>query len=182
MKGASDVATELSPEISPTIQLEGPTAEWDFLKSTRLCATGVSVNGNVGFVSLFRAINPAGSAVIATVTAMIVSVGGATQVRMLLGRETVGLTAGENNVRDSRWRPLSVLLQTAVTVGFSNTAASGGDDTLLHALLASNAPFTYSVPFLLLPGDSVDVFTVNQNVQMQVSLAWRERQLPRLEE
>jgi len=181
-KGVSDVAGELSPEISPTIQLEGPTADWAFLKHVRLAGSAFNVAAGAGFRSVGRIVNPVGSSTLALFTLVGVSVTVATQVILSLGNEVNIGGVLATTVRDSRWTPLANTSRTSLVVSVSNSSASGGLGVVYRQELANLNAFQYREPFLLLPGDSLDVFTLNINTAIQVSLAWEERQLPVLEE
>ena len=68
MVGQLEVAAELSPEVSPTVELESAqNQEWDFLKGVKQCATSEEIAANAGAGGQFRLRNPPDSGTLATV-------------------------------------------------------------------------------------------------------------------
>lgn len=183
MKGITEVSGELSPEVSPTIQLEGPTAEWSFLKGVRLAASGFRRTGAVGTLSSLRLRNPPGSGIIAVVTLLTVSADQDTDFELRIGTETAALPlVVATAVRDSRWNMQGVLAQNALDLSVTNAAGSiGGETPIARVGVLGGTTFIYSVPIVLVPGDSIDGGLNTSDRTLVFSLAWSERQLPALE-
>lgn len=184
MKGVVEVGGELSPEISPTIQLEGPTAEWAFLKGVRLCGASSVVDAVVAQRSIIRLRNPPNSAVIAVVTFVeyqTPAVGGVTLQKgvSILDLATLGITA----LRDQRWAPAIPGLNRSTLV-LSTTNAGGvpvGPDVLWNPTLLGNTTGQYLVPIVMVPGDHIDLSGDGTNQLVRGALAWHEREVPALE-
>ena len=183
MKGVTEVAGELSPEISPTFVLEGPGAEWDFLKAVRGCRCADEQLGAVGFASVFRLRNPVGSGVIAVVDAVAVTPEGTVQIGVARGQifgELANLLV--TVVPDLRWGAVGA---TTTTLIFSSAAAGGGPggDVIARARPLGLTEWLYREPIVLMPGTNLDwgmgFGSTNENVHGWA--AWRERQLPALE-
>lgn len=181
-KGESIVAGELSPEVSPTIQLESSTAEWAFLKHVRLSALATRVAPGVGFLSILRLRNPADSGAIAVIEKLILTIGTTDLLILTLGTTPTDLTAVATTVRDSRWDAGGAVGQNALVASSSNAiAAFTGTATILEIEFVANTPFTYDIPFLLLPGRMFEVGATGNNTRLNAVVAWRERSLPALE-
>ncbi len=181
-KGSSLVASELAAEISPTFELEGPTAEWAFLKGVRLAAASTRVTAGVGD-SRWRLRNPANSGCIAVVGPIVFSLGAAGRYRIRMGIETTDVGGVLTTaVRDTRWNAEGVQRNALVFSSANAAGAVGGNATLLDAFVLSLTSFTYTPTFVLNPGDSVDGGSVSSAVEVLVGLAWTERGLPALEQ
>jgi len=182
MKGQQEVASELSPEISPTWQLEGPTADWDFLKEVRLCIASSNTAGAAGFSTRFRLRNPANSAVLAVLESVRFVVASPAAIQLLYGVATVDLSiAGGSFVRDHRWRSTSATFRTTCLFSTDNTGDAVNGQVVHRTEVLIDSPEIFKEPFVLNPGDSFDFTTVAQNVRARLTFAWRERQLPALE-
>jgi len=184
MKGAEVVAGDLSPEISPTIELEGPTAEWSFLKAVRLQATNVVIAGAAATLSMCRLRNPLASGVIAVVDRISYSInGGGQNFRIVIGRDQVDLAiGGPTEVRDSRWQNDAILSRSALSFSSTNLGVLfGGNTVISEHRISSTTIYTYDTPIVLNPGDSLEAGSTSVNSGLQVSWAWQERMVPPLE-
>lgn len=182
MAGSSIVSAELSPEISPTVQLEGPVAEWEFLKGVRLAGSGQNITAGAVNPSSIRLLNPVGSGCIATVTRLLYSTSGIQQMSVFLGGAAVNIGAVvATGVRDSRWNAGGATGQNALILSITN---SGGVLVGQRMYLArTNPDLTVILPtsYVLLPGDNLDVSGFSNNTAIQASFEWSERGLPELE-
>jgi len=183
MKGASDVATELSPEVSPVIVLEQAGAEWEFLQGVRLCGVSTLLLGVAANRSILRLRNPLRSGVIATVTQTEYVSTALPDVNLQRGREQVDLaTIGATAVRDTRWGPQSALFRTALQASSTNGGAvPAGEDVLWRIRTLANTRNIYSSHYVLIPGDSVDLSTVTVNTPIIGTFTWKERPVAPLE-
>jgi len=183
MKGASDVATELSPEISPVIVLEQAGAEWEFLQGVRICGVRANIAGAVANRSILRLRNAANSGVIATVTGVEYTAEATATIDLTKGRAAADLTiTGATAVRDHRWRPSSVLFRTALLASFENAGAvPAGEDVLWEVRALANTRLAYPHQVVLIPGDSLDLATVTVNVTFRPVFTWKERPVAALE-
>ena len=182
MKGVASVASELSPEISPTIQLEGPTAEWDFLKQVRGCRCAFNLPPNVAGQSRFRLVNLPGSGVIAVIKLLSINPNPIATLQINRGQVFGGLTDSRVTVvPDLRWGAVGA---TTTTMQFSSdnaTAAGPAGDLIAVSAILANTEFTYGEEIVLIPGTSLDWGTAEQNIRLRTFVAWTERQLPALE-
>lgn len=184
MAGQVEVSGELSPEISPVLLLEGPTAEWAYLKGLRLSAASAEIGASVGNIGGWRLRNPVDSGAIAVLEGTLFTVDTSSiRVVLTLGQETVDLASiAETTVRDSRWGPSGVTGRNALILSTQALAAPPGQDRgLYNSRMIAAAEAGYEVPVVLMPGDAVDGATVGTNIAIQLSLWWTERALPRLE-
>jgi len=184
MKGQETVAGELSPEISPTFQLEGPSAEWDFLKAVRGGRCTAQLTPQVGFNSRFRLRNPQNSGVIAVVTLVGMTVANPSNVGIARGQIFAELSGAEVTVvPDLRWGAIGTTTTALIFSSDNLTAAGPGGDLFVSARIASAAPFKNTEEVVLIPGTNLDWGTLSliTNIGMFGWAAWRERQLPALE-
>lgn len=184
MKGQEQVSGELSPEISPTIELEGPSAEWDFLKGVRGAAVGLDLAGVVANISVARLRNPVDSGVIATIRAF--NWGLVTNGEILAARGTevvdLGLSTVGTTVLDQRWQtgtsPQSATLICSVT----NLDAVGVvGRVFFRSPILSRVVFPYPLEIVLVPGTNLDWSPSAVNVRLFANAFWNERHLPALE-
>ena len=182
MKGVSDVATELSPEVSPTWELESPTAEWDFLKGKKLCIATATVAAAVGFQAAIRLRNPATSGVLAVLEAVVWVTNPADNTSVRYGIANVDLsTAGGTLVRDHRWLSSSATVRAALLFSADNTGDTVAGQVVHRTSRAADVEAQLPGGFVLTPGDSIDLQTGSVNIGLRATYIWSERQLPELE-
>ena len=185
MKGVTDVAGELSPEVSPTWAIEDNAPEWQYLKGVRL----VGAAGGQGFVAgqspRYQLVNPAGSGVLATVT--------------FVALETVGVQAGfiirfansvlpnlttveQNGPRDSRWGIPGTSISPLIFSG-ENSASLHTAGFLLYSGIhhPEGTVAEYTIPVVMAPGSSLLWGSTTQNITSLSSVAWSERGIAALE-
>lgn len=182
MAGSPVVAAELSPEISPTIQLEGPSAEWAFLKGVRLAASGLAITAAAGTGSTVRLRNPLNSACIAVITAIGLSADSIQDFQIRLGQTDVNFGGVLlSTVRDSRWGQVGATGRNALIVSATNTLPPAVGEDISRWRGAAGITVYYPSEIVLAPGDNLDMGGRTANIPMQVNLAWAERGLPELE-
>lgn len=177
MKGQEQVASELSPEISPTWQLEGPTAEWAFLKSVRLAGGAQDIVNVIGNRSILRLRNPAGSGVIGVVDFISYSAELTSIALLRFGQITVdlpGITAV--TARDQRWEPGGVL-STTLRMSFANGGEVPSGRILWRERTLANVGISYNQPIVLTPGTNLDLSATTLNITLDVTFVWKERRL-----
>ena len=184
MKGTEMVAAELSPEISPTVQLEhADDPEWDFLKDVRNCAVTERISANAAGGGQMLLLNPPGSGVIAVIRTLIFAGTGTIQITARLLVNPAPLVNSSLTVAlDTRWETTAVLTQSALTASFVNNAAIGtGVGTVyLNQTLASR-PQTWNARIVLTPGFGLAFGAITVDQVVHASAYWHERQLPALE-
>ena len=184
MKGQTVVAGELSPEISPTFNLENPTAEWDFLKGVRGCVCTDELAAGVGFTSRFRLRNPQDSGVIAEVSLLEMSGTLNPEFSVARGQIFGELTqALVTVVPDLRWGSVGTTTTALLFSGDNASAAGPAGDLIATTKVINNTVWSYRVPIVLVPGTSLDwgLSAGSTNSRVFTHAAWKERQLPALE-
>ena len=182
MKGVSEVAGELSPELSPTWQVEGITVEWDFLKGKKLCVATATVAAAVGFQSVIRLRNPATSRVLAVLDEVVWVTDPADSSSVRYGIANVDLSvAGGTLVRDHRWEASSATVRAALLFSTDNTGDTVDGQLVHRTSRAADVEAQLPGKIVLTPGDSVDLATGAVNVALQATYIWSERRLPDLE-
>ncbi len=183
-KGQEMVAPELSPEVSPTIQLEGTTPEWDFLKSVRRCGVGTRLAAAVGFTSVFRIRNPLTSGIIATVDLIETSYSTA---GLLFNMGLLEIDASlplpsSSLVMDQRWGSLGAGNQTALIMSADNTTAVfTAGRVFVRSRTEVNSPLRYKQGVVLPPGFAIVWGSTTLNIDVSTFVSWRERGVPLLE-
>lgn len=177
MKGVSDVASELSPEIAPALILESERPEWAFLKNEKLMGATYVQGNAAGLGSACRLRNPAGSGVMAVFSAIAV------------GTDAVGTNLIERNTdqgnlatvlptvsRDTRFAALntSALIQSSDNVG-----ASG--ESFASFFTETRVAHFYLEAIVLLPGFQLQISGLSLNVSIRGYWVWLEKRLDILE-
>jgi len=186
MVGQIDVAAELSPEVSPTIELETAlNQEWDFLKGVKQCATSESVDANVLAGGQFRLRNPTGSGVLATMHEITLT-GSLVGQRWAIhvGPQTADLlNTALTTARDGRWARPGQLQASVLIPTF--TAASGavptGAGTIARWNTTADQPFSYFEQIIIPPGDAVTFGSLTANGVVALTASWHERGVQPLE-
>lgn len=185
MKGVQQVSGEMSPEISPTWQVEGSTPEWDFLKGVRRCGTGARLAGVAGFISKFRLRNPITSGVLAVIDLLDVNLatGGIFVTVSLIETETNLAGLAFSTVMDRRWRPSGVATQTALIFSAQATdnVAPEGGAVFVRTRSNPNVSMQYTQGIVLPPGIGIEWGGTTFQMDISCYLAWRERAVPALE-
>jgi len=183
MAGVTSVAAELAPEVSPTIELEGQSVEWNFLKAVRDVYVGQTIAGSALNISKWRFRNPVDSGVVAVMEYVeLVPTGGTAVLALNVSQVTVDLdTVQPTAVPDSRWGPLTTG-RSALVVTFQNSdpTVPGGQAVATSRALDSVA-WQYPREILLLPGVALDAGSQSINRQVHGTFKWRERHIPVLE-
>jgi len=184
MAGTTMVASELSPEISATIQLEGESAEWDYLKAVRKSKCTRTLSGAVGFNTLFRLRNPPDSGVIAVVDQVSMSnIQGSAALTIAAGQELGDLATLATTVTpDRRW---GIGVNTATLIfSMQNTVAAGpSGDEIANSVRGVNEEWLYRSEIVVLPGTTVNWGTAIGTTDRGLAAyaTWKERALPLIE-
>jgi len=185
MSGVENVASHLSPEVSPTWQLESADDQWAFLKDVKVMGVTEFVQAGVGAASFSRIRNPVNSGVIAIIKFLTAQPGAAAAMAVHVGPQTVDLTnTSLGAARDTRWPVSPTANQSAmrITFEFAGAAPTLGGGTLLRVLNVGNVPMEYPFDIILTPGFAVDWGGTTIDVAMNVMAVWQERNLPALED
>lgn len=184
MKGQDVVAGELSPEISPTVELGGNGPEWHFLRDDRIQICNIEQAPVVGQPSSWRMVNPATSNIVAVVEGIDWNVTQDTEQDLTL--DTVLTPLAQPSfpiIRDTRWANLNTV---PPTVSMSPLVFSSGGVTvtgsiLWHARLVPTTINHQELNFVLGPGFSLNGGNGNDNLRVVWTIYWRERRLPPIE-
>jgi hypothetical protein len=179
LKGATDVAGELSPEISPVFVLEDCRADWQFLKGEHLITCSTLVLAEVGLEPVIRIINPAGNTAIATMDTFWYSLGNAGGEMEIRESSTLAAlpTLSPTHSRDSRYLSTEA---SSMVVSFDAVAPAG--TVLWQGITSSTAlqrPLHF--PYVIAPGHGIDFGSTSQNQIMRLSVVWHERPVSALE-
>ncbi len=180
MSGASDVTTELAPEISAILTLEQERAEWEFLKGQRLMSCPAVIPGAALLVSAHRLRNPAASGVVAVISSIhIAQTGGAAEViRLTRAAESADLASLTPTVaRDTRYPGIN---QSALIASAGNPEIFAGDVWHVSVSLTGDTKNIY-VPFVLTPGNQIDATTNSDNFSLEITWHWLEKRLDQLQ-
>jgi len=179
MKGIEIVASELSPEVSPTWTIEDNAIEWGYLKSVRYASAGTIQGGATGKISTIRLRNPANSGVLVVIDQIAMGLGSIDYISVFFS-PTVdqGQLAGTINCGtvDGRWK----MRQPAAAMSHENAAAAGVF-TLYYSRTASDAVILYDRQIVMPPKSSIDVTTASTNVTLSANFFWHERTISALE-
>jgi len=185
-KGQEVVAGELSPEISPTFQLEAalPSLEWYYLKGVKALGFAQTIGANALAGGHARLTNPLGSGVLGIVTLAAVSATADITWAVALQEDVALLgSAGLGSARDGRWPIPAALTQSALLVSF--TAAAGAVPTGAGALgtgvILSRHEAQYDSQVVVPPGFSLDWGSNTANVFVAIRADWFERPVAPLE-
>ena len=186
MVGQLDVASELSPEVSPTWQLESAlNQEWDFLKGVRQCSSSESIDPNVGGGGQFRLRNPLTSRALATVHQIVLTGDVAGQRWAIhVGPQSADLVnTSLSTARDGRWSQPGALQASVLIASFQNAvgAVPTGAGTIARWNSVANVSEPYFEQIMLAPGDAVTFGSLTANQRVLVTVSWHERGVQPLE-
>jgi len=178
MKGVTEVAGELSPEISPVFILESDLPEWNFLKGTKLMS-GVWTRGPVAAQnSAVRLRNPAGTGVVAIINEIQGESNNASVIIVARDTDQGNLATILPSVsRDTRTPATdsSALIQST-----GNNVATLGESFLTFQILATTT-FRGTPSLVLTPGFQMQLTCLTVNSDIRGFFQWRERRLDVLE-
>ena len=184
MKGQEIVAGDLSPEISPTWQVETDELQWDFLKGVKACSAYEVIAANVGAGGHMRLRNPVGSGVIAMIDLVHISPAGSGQNRITLrsGQTSDLLNTSFTTARDLRWIPSSIGQQSAMVVTFTAASGSVPSNGALYDSIADSRPLIDWVGgAIVTPGTALEFGTFTANIICACGVEWRERRIDEIE-
>jgi len=181
MKGVSDVATELSPEIASAFILEIERPEWEFLKGEKLVSAVFATAAVAAQNSGVRLRNPADSGVVAVFPpgGIVLGLTGNTS-GIILERNVVqaGLTTALPTVsRDTRY---PVLNASALLSSQQNVVPPSGE-AYWSTNLPLDEPAQVNMAFVLTPGFQLQLSTLANNCAMRGTFSWLERRLDVME-
>ncbi len=183
MKGAVEVAGELSPEVSPTWQIEGNDIEWQFLKQVRV-VSAAGGQGRVPAVNFIgQLVNPVGSGIIATIQLVSVSVASPSAIAFRFDDVAAAAlaTVEQNGPRDTRWGIPGTSISPLVVSSTTGALPTAG--FLMHSVRVLNDTETrFTVPFVMAPNSTLFFSNTSTNILTVFSLHWHERRLDALED
>jgi len=185
MAGVEQIAAELSPEISPTIELEGRSAQWDFLKGVRGCGGAAEIPRVALGSTRYRLRNPPGSGVMGLVSFFEMVPAADAQLIASVGDAVTNLPLGtvDTTVFDGRWGQSGVA-RAALILSVDNTLDVAPAGTIwMRSRRLLDEPFRLRYEIPLTPGRSLDwgTETGTLNIRMWSYILWQERGLPALE-
>lgn len=183
MAGVDQVAGDLSPEISPVVVIDTPTADLAFLKSERQVFFAITVAAAAGFNSKVRIRNPPASGCMALMKLIVMTSPSTANLRINVNQFTTDLTPADTTVPDPRWGALGLAIpaSTLVASGSADQASDPGGEPLLEQLTLSNTPVRMDQAFPMLPGVGIDMGHTATNITLRVWATWIERGFPELE-
>jgi len=179
MKGVSDVAADLSPEISPVWELERDAQEWGFLKQVRWISAATRFTSGVGLLANVRLRNPPGSGALVVVDRVELNAPSSTTFNVVFSPAVAqvnlvgAITAGGQDGRLGFIRSIATLTEGSV--------ASVGTFSLWQPFINAGEPAVWNQQIILPPNSSVDFALPNTNINLHVSLSWHERSIQPLE-
>lgn len=180
MKGVTDVASELSPEISPVIALESDRPEWEFLKNAKVMGGAYAQGAVAAQNCVVRLRNPAGTGVIAIVRPFWICSDTA-NFTFAIGRNTdQGVLATVHPIvaRDTR---TPILAASSLSLSTANNIVGAGGSSYLAGSILAQTMFPDPDPFMLTPGNQIQMTTIDTNLGIRGAVYWLERRLDALE-
>jgi len=179
---------EVATEVFPVLALESDRPEWLFLANERLCAAGDSQAAVVGQVSGHSLLAPATSGIIAVVSHVYVSTSSSGQIIMAVNGSTLA-TPYPSRIIDGRSEQYNTTntVQASCLPAKATTAGTfvAADREIMRFRLVTSQVQKIEGPWVLF-GSGVGAQVVvpsglvfqstNQNVALEVSWHWRERQ------
>ena len=168
---------ELASELHADFTIENDRPEWAYLKGEKLCWGRVNVGASVANRSLAILRNPAGSGVLMVLQSFLIQVTAGVPCIFQPNSVAAAATDVGGQLRDHRGTVLGALV---LNRWFSkNTAVLPSGAFVLVSTGA--AQITGSIDVVLSPGTEI-YFTANaDNIAVEASCVWRERQLSELE-
>lgn len=174
------VAPGVAPELFPNLVLENDRPEWKYLAGEKLASmAGFAIAAVAASISTIRLRNPLGSNVLAIFEEIEVQPASATDVVISRITESGALgTEGGTASRDTRFA------DDALVTGHCRIQVTGGAIMVpgLNAVplrrwfsVASGERVISRLPYVLSPGNAIDITTVTENITLLASAAWRER-------
>lgn len=182
--GTEEVAGELSPEVSPTWELEGSTAEWEFLKGVRLVGGAGELSAVAGQLATFQIVNPADSGVlgILEIVSATQAAGSAFHVRLAQSAEAALATVVQTGPRDTRWRQITTSISALQFTGQTQVAQISVGTLLLDETLNSRVPGQYLHSVVMAPGSTIQWQHQTANTDTRAYAVWKERPLLAVED
>lgn len=180
LKGESEVASDLAPEISPVLALESDRPEWAFLASEKLMGSVFNATAAVGLASTAQLRNPLNSGVIAIITDVCLSTSVTPGPLQLMRVETNADLANALTpvARDTRFPQVSA---SALVASWGNVAPTGNQWFRSNAS-SNNFPIILKIPFVLTPGFAVQASTGGLlNAPLDGAWQYLEKRLDALE-
>lgn len=186
MAGTEMVAAELSPEVSPTWQIESDSADWQFLKAVRLMGSSLSRSAVAAEFNRFHLVNPLTSGMLAVVEQIdysSVDLTGDVLIRIDNTALATLAAVGTSVPRDNRWEFPAPSSGSPLVFSVGNAAAGLSDGFLLHiGQVLASVNFRWENHIVLVPGTSIQFGSGIVNTGTRGSVQWRERRLPFLEQ
>lgn len=191
MTGATEVISELAPELSASFTLEQERAEWEFIKSAKLMSCIVAITGVAAQTTGFKLTNPVNSGVVAVFgppfgPALDIGIATTAQSSSVLSFFTQGIagalaTSVAPIPRDTRIGPIAA--GTSAILG-SQTNNLGGTNLGFNwgnLLMITSQPYKFDFSFVLTPGNELSIASTSPQTQFSGMFHWLEKRLDDLE-
>lgn len=157
-KGVEDVASELSPEISPVFILESNRPDWLILKAERMVSLSDEHTSGATIGPTMRLRNPLNSGVLATVHAIYMSatVNSSFEIRHTISNNNLAGGGDAISTREGRSLPSLGVNKSAMAGSFSLTIAPVGDLIFTASILA-RVLLPVKEAIVLSPGRAIDI-------------------------
>lgn len=169
----------MSKEVQASVVLQCDRPEFSLPGGEFLVGGIVQFNPLAANTASARIRNPAASGVLGIVERIpvTVSVASRVNVNVMKGNLDLGTLFNTKTPRDVRVAPNAGFLPfgTLILSGAQPSGANGAANA--SAFLAANTPYVFVGPWILGPGDSLEIEHTTVNLDFTVSPVWRERQL-----
>jgi len=192
MVGQSNVADELTAEISPGLELESERAEWEFLKGAKLMSMPMLLAGAAGTASAVKLRNPAASGVVAIfgkpfgpmldIGAFTAAAAAAVGIRLHWQPEAADLATSHVPIpRDTRYTTVAAGTSALIGSGTNNLGATNLGDIWASAVALNRTMVRFDQSFVLTPGREVSVTCPELETTLLGTWNWLEKRLDQLE-
>lgn len=173
LQGAGSMVNDVLTELFPMIDVENVPGELLALMGTRLGFGGANISASAGEIGKIQIFNPAESALLVTITGIVLSTAVSNIMEMDTTVGAIGSVFSTRKFRDLRF---GVSQTTAAEIRTLTDA--GGIPGTFSARVSSDTPLQLTDPnglFILSPGSGLTVANASVNVAITASFFWRER-------
>lgn len=171
--GPGSKVAEIITELFPMVDVERVPGELLKLGGTRLGFGGITLSASVGDAAKIQLFNPADSGLLVTVSTIVASTDGNSQLTLGVTPTLFATDPGINSERDLRE---GTLKRPTATIRTLLDPTGGGN--FFPVLVQARHPMTFHDEnglFILSPGTGVNVSLTTLNVALAVGFFWRER-------
>lgn len=189
--GASDVISDLAPELAAGFTLEDQRPEWEFLKGAKLMSMPIGVTGVAGQTAGIKIRNPANSGVVAVfgppfsacieISCLVV---GASQADISLFQQPEAANLATSTApipRDSRITSIAAGTSALIGSQTNNLGATNLGFLYTKIFLSIGTPYQFTHNFVLTPGNEISLASPTVQTSLLGGFHWLEKRLDDLE-